>query len=85
MDDSTLIKTGTVGAIVAAVCCATPILVIGLGAAGLSAWAGYLDYALLPVLTICLGMAGYGLYKRRHQAAACCDTDSATKTTTARK
>lgn len=58
MDDSTLIKTGTVGAVIAAVCCATPIPVIALGAVGLSAWAGYLDFVLLPALAICLGMVG---------------------------
>lgn len=84
MNDQALIKTGIIGSLIAALCCATPILVIGLGAVGLSAWAGYLDYVLLPVLTISLGMVGYGLYKRRHQAATCCVTDSATKTTTTR-
>ncbi len=85
MSEAALIKSGVIGAVIAAICCATPILVIALGAVGLSALAGYLDYVLLPALAICLGMVGYGLYKRRHQAAACCETDSANKTTTTRK
>ncbi len=69
-------KTGAIGAVVAAICCATPVLVIGLGAIGLSAWAGTLDYVLLPVLALCLGVLGYGLYKRRQSAAACCAPQS---------
>lgn len=76
MRETTLIKTGAIGAVVAAICCATPLLVIALGAVGLSALAGYLDYVLLPVLALCLGVLGYGLYKRRQNAAACCEPQS---------
>lgn len=81
MNDSALIKTGAIGAVVAAICCATPILVIGLGAVGLSALTGYLDYVLLPVLAICIGMIAFGVYRRRQSAAACCTSES-TKTIT---
>lgn len=81
MNDATLIKTGTIGAVIAAICCATPVLVIALGAVGLSALTGYLDYVLLPILALCIGVLGYGLYKRRQTAAACCTSDS-TKTIT---
>ena len=35
------------GSVIAALCCFTPILVIGLGVVGLSAWLGWLDYVLL--------------------------------------
>ena len=62
MKDATLIRTGAVGAVIAAVCCATPVLVIALGAVGLAAVAAYLDYVLLPALAVCLGLIGYGLY-----------------------
>ena len=68
MSDSALIKTG-VGAVVAAICCATPILVIALSAVGLSALTGYLDYVLLPVLALCIGIIAFGVYKRRQGAA----------------
>jgi hypothetical protein len=57
------------------------VLVIALGAVGLSALTGYLDYVLLPILTLCIGVIGYSLYKRRQTAAACCAADS-TKTNT---
>ncbi len=80
MNDATLIKTGAAGAIVAAVCCATPILVVALGALGLSALTGYLDYVVLPALGFCLGLLAYGLYPQR-QSAACC-APNANPTTT---
>jgi len=69
MKDATLIRTGAIGAVIAAVCCATPLLVIALGAVGLAAAAVYLDYVLLPALAVCLGLVGYGLYLRRQAAA----------------
>lgn len=81
MNDTTLIKTGAIGAVIAAVCCATPVLVIALGTVGLSALTGYLDYVLLPILALCVGVIAYGLYKRRQTAAACCAADG-TKTIT---
>lgn len=40
------------GTILIAVCCFTPILVITLGAVGLSVFTPYLDYVLLPALAL---------------------------------
>jgi mercuric ion transport protein len=37
MNDRTLLRTGIIGTLVAAVCCFTPLLVLVLGAVGLSA------------------------------------------------
>lgn len=71
MKDATIVKTGIVGSVIAAICCATPVLVIALGAIGLSAWIGWLDYVLFPALALFLGMTAYGLW-RRNRAAACC-------------
>lgn len=69
MNDQSLIRVGTIGAVVAAICCTTPVLVLALGAVGLSALAGYLDYVLLPALALCLALIGYGLYQRRQNSA----------------
>ena len=71
MDNRTLLKTGIVGSVIAAVCCATPILVILLAAVGLSAWAGWLDYALIPALLVFVGITIYALHRRRAEAAGC--------------
>ncbi|MEE9545733.1 MAG: mercury resistance system transport protein MerF [Rhodospirillales bacterium] len=46
-------------------CCFTPLLVIGLGAVGLSAWLAWIDYILLPGLLIFLCLTGYGLWRLR--------------------
>lgn len=71
MKDRTLIRTGVVGAVIAAICCFTPVLVIGLGVVGLSAWLAWLDYVLLPALVLSIGLIGYGIWRQR-RAADCC-------------
>jgi len=60
-----LLKTGIAGTIATAICCFTPVLVIALGAVGLSAWIVWLDYALLPALAFFILLTGYGLYLGR--------------------
>lgn len=45
---------GLIGTFVVLLCCATPILVILLGAIGLGAITGFLDYVLIPVLAVFL-------------------------------
>jgi len=64
MKDTTILKTGVIGSVIAAICCFTPVLVILLGALGLSAWLGWIDYVLLPALAIFLGLTAYGLWRR---------------------
>ena len=68
------LKTGIVGTVIAAICCATPVLVLAFGALGLSAWVAGLDYVLLPALAVFLGLTVYGLW-RRGRAAACRDAN----------
>jgi mercuric ion transport protein len=73
MDDRKVLATGATGSVIAAICCFTPVLVIALGAVGLSAWLGWIDYVLFPALALFLTIFGYGLYlRRRNRALACC-------------
>ncbi|MEL6919940.1 MAG: mercury resistance system transport protein MerF [Pseudomonadota bacterium] len=65
MNNNKLFITGLIGTAVAALCCFTPVLVILLGAVGLSAIVGYLDYVLLPALGIFLLITTYALWKRQ--------------------
>jgi mercuric ion transport protein len=65
MRDRTLITTGIVGAVVAAVCCATPLLTIAFGAVGLAAWMAKADYVLIPALILCVALVVLGLYRVR--------------------
>ncbi len=69
MRDRTILGIGVVGAVVAAICCFTSTLVVVLGVVGLSAWLGWIDYALLPALVVFLGIAAYGLFLVRRNAA----------------
>lgn len=69
MKDGTLLRTGVIGAAVAALCCFTPVLVVLLAAVGLSAVTGYLDYVLMPALGGFLGLTAYALWRRRRMAA----------------
>ena len=71
MDNRTLLRTGIAGSVVAALCCATPILVILFGALGLSVWVGWLDYVLIPALVVFVGITIYALRRRRIEAACC--------------
>jgi mercuric ion transport protein len=65
MHDRALVATGVVGAVVAAVCCATPLLAVLFGAVGLTAWLAKADYVVIPALIFCLGLIAVGLYRRR--------------------
>lgn len=69
MNDGALVKTGIIGAVIAAVCCFTPVLAILLAMVGLSALTGYLDYVLFPALALFIALIGYGVYKQRQRAA----------------
>ena len=68
MSPDSLLKTGLIGSIIAALCCLTPVLTVLLGALGLGWLVGYLDYILLPVIVIFLGLVGYALWRRAQQA-----------------
>lgn len=70
MASKTLLRTGIIGSIVAAVCCFTPALVILLGAVGLSAWLAWLDYILLPLLVVFLAVTAYAWATRSRARAS---------------
>src|SRR5262245_42248062 len=63
-----LLKTGLIGSIIAALCCLTPILAVLLGAVGLGWFVGYLDYVLVPVMIIFLGLVGYVVWRNAKKA-----------------
>ena len=70
MADKKFLKTGLIGSAVMAVCCFTPVLVLTMGAVGLSGLVGWwLDLLLLPALALFVLMAGYGFYRLRQRRA----------------
>jgi mercuric ion transport protein len=79
MNDRSLITTGVIGAVLAAICCATPILAVVLGGIGLSAWLAKADYVVMPVLLLGVALIGLGLY-RRHASTTCGDAGTEEQT-----
>lgn len=66
---TTLLTTGIIGTVLAALCCFTPLLVVLLGAVGLSAVVGYLDVVLLPALAIFIAITLYALWLKKQSTA----------------
>ena len=65
MRDRTLITTGAIGAVLGAICCMTPLLVVVFGVIGVTDWLAKADYVLIPTLILCLALVAFGLYRRR--------------------
>jgi mercuric ion transport protein len=57
------LKVGTWGAVITAICCLTPTLIVGLGIVGLGMLTPYLDYVLLPAFGVFLVLAVFGLWQ----------------------
>ncbi len=64
-------RAGVIGAVVAAVCCFTPVLVVLVTVVGWSAIVGYLDYVLFPVLGLFIVLAVVGWVQRRRCLREC--------------
>ena len=64
MSDDAMLKKGLISSVIAALCCFTPVVVIAFGFAGLSAFVGWLDYGLFPILFASMGVVAYALYLR---------------------
>lgn len=68
MRDSSLIMIGAIGGGITLLCCVTPVLVVLFAAIGFSAAIIWLDFVLLPLLAIFVGLAVLGVlrWRRRH-------------------
>lgn len=65
MKQQTLLKTGIIGSLIAAICCVTPVLVVFMGAMGVAAFIGYLDYVLMSALVVFLSITAYAFFMRK--------------------
>ncbi len=68
MNDRALIRAGTAGAVLAAICCATPLIVGVLPLAGLGAWLAGAGLVLLPLMVACFGLVAWVIHHRRARA-----------------
>ena len=64
-EDNRLLRIGIIGAVLTALCCFTPLLVVLFGALGLAALVGYLDYVLFPLLGVFVLLIIIGWYRRQ--------------------
>lgn len=66
--DKKILKIGTIGTLVTAICCFTPLLVIIFTSLGIATWLGYIDYILLPLLTVFVGIFLWGIILSKKKA-----------------
>jgi mercuric ion transport protein len=71
MNDRAVIRVGVAGAVVAAICCALPLLAVGLPLAGLGAWSAGTGLVVLALIGAGFGFVAWGFHYRRAQAAGC--------------
>lgn len=71
MRDRALVRAGIVGAILAAICCAAPLLAVGLPLAGLSASLAGAGPVVFSLIVAGLGLVAWGFHHRRAKAAGC--------------
>ena len=64
-----LLAFATTGSVVTAICCFTPVLVVLLGAVGLSTWLGWLDGVLLPLLGVFIVVTVYAAIAPKRSAS----------------
>jgi mercuric ion transport protein len=65
MNDRALIRTGAVGAIFAAICCAAPLLAVTPPLAGLGAWLTGSGLVMLSLIAAGVGLVAWGIHHRR--------------------
>jgi mercuric ion transport protein len=70
-----LLFTGLTGTAVTGICCVTPAATFILTALGASAWAGWLDYALLPAFAGFLALMVYAVWTTHRRRRRIADHD----------
>ena len=68
MNDRALIRAGTAGAVLTAICCAMPFLAGVLPLAGLGAWLAGAGLVVLPLVIACFGLVAWDIHRRRAKA-----------------
>ena len=64
MNPRRLFRIGAVGTVITALCCFTPLLVIGLTSLGFASAIAYLDMILLPLLGIFALLLAFALMQK---------------------
>lgn len=67
MSDRALIRPGMVGAVLAVICCAAPLLAVSLPLAGLGAWLAGAGLVVLPPIVAGFALVAWAIHRRRQQ------------------
>lgn len=59
MSDRTAIRVGMAGAVLVAICCAAPLIAVGLSFAGLGAWLAGKGLVVLPLMAASFGLIAW--------------------------
>jgi mercuric ion transport protein len=65
-----MVRDGAIGVVLAAICCAAPLLAAGLSLAGLDVWLAGAGLVVLPLTIAGLGLVAWIMH-RRHARSAC--------------
>lgn len=68
MTDPALVRAGTIGAVLAAICCAAPLLAFGLPLAGLDAWLAGAGLIVFPLMVAGSSLFAWGFHRRSRAA-----------------
>lgn len=71
MSDQAAIRVGMVGGVLAAICCAAPLLAVGLPLAGFGAWLTGAGLVALPLMVAGFALVAWGVRHRRAKATGC--------------
>lgn len=71
MSDRMAIRAGMAGAVLAAICCAAPLLAVGLSFAGLVAWRAGNGLVVLPLMIAGFVLIAWIFHRRQAKAARC--------------
>lgn len=71
MSDRAAIRVGLVGGGLAAICCAAPLLAVGLPLASFGAWLAGAGLVALPLMVAGFALVAWGVRHRRAKATGC--------------
>ncbi|KQT13743.1 MAG: mercury transport protein [Bradyrhizobium sp.] len=71
MSDRTAISAGMASAVLAAICCAAPLLAVGQPYAGLGAWVAGQGLVVLPLMIAGFGLIAWKFHRRHAESARC--------------
>lgn len=69
MTDRAIIGAGVIGSVLAVICCAAPLLAVGLPLAGFGAWLAGAGLGVLPLMVAGFGLIAWIIHRRRTKAA----------------